>query len=57
MGAATHEEKAPPQAQTPAPQETPKPNGYCANCAIRVDDGVVFCDDFCAREWRTQHQR
>lgn len=33
----------------------PKPDGYCANCAIPVDDGHRFCSPFCRGEWIGQH--
>lgn len=32
-----------------------KPNGYCHNCCLRVDDGILFCEPFCKRQWEIEH--
>jgi hypothetical protein len=42
------------QASKKRPEEGPPPCGYCYNCNTRVDDGIAFCEDYCAQEWRRQ---
>lgn len=34
-----------------------KPCSYCPNCAIAVDDGIVFCSTLCSAEWAKFHPK
>jgi hypothetical protein len=34
-----------------------KADNHCHNCLIPVDDGIIFCTDFCSREFHEFQRR
>lgn len=34
-----------------------KADGFCVNCRLRVDDGVVFCAPICEKQYAEQEAR
>lgn len=32
-------------------------NGLCHNCGEPLDDGVVFCDEYCKADWQRRDLR